>query len=75
MEIEKVFNNNIYTLTDEKPNNHDKVLTDDYGVWEFFNESDCTAPLPYWANHHACKKIVAVNGVKIEDLPINSPLL
>lgn len=63
--MEQTYEGDTYTLTDDKPNNNDKVLTDGYGVWRFFDEGGGTAPLPYWANHKTCKKIIAINGKEI----------
>lgn len=49
--------NTTYIISDEKPKTGDKVLTDDYGVWEFH---EGTAPLPYWCNTNTCKKIIDI---------------
>lgn len=65
--MEQVYNNITFTLTDEKPQNNDKVLTENHGVWTFFDEGGGTAPLPYWANYKTCKKIVAINGKDIKE--------
>jgi hypothetical protein len=48
--------NEIFTLTDEEPKTGDRVLTKDYGVWDFH---EGTAPLPYWCNPNTCNKIVS----------------
>jgi hypothetical protein len=51
-----------YVVSDDLPQNGDKVMTENYGVWEFRDETGHgTAPLPYWANNKTCKKIVASN--------------
>lgn len=51
-----------YVLSDEEPQNGDWVLTENYGVWEFRDETGGgSAPLPYWANNKTCKKIVATD--------------
>jgi hypothetical protein len=48
-----------YTTSDEEPKSGDLVLTDNYGVWEFRDETGFgSAPLPYWANNKTCKKLI-----------------
>lgn len=50
-----------YKVVDDKPQNYDLVLTDNYGVWVFKDENGSgSAPLPYWANNKACKKLVEI---------------
>lgn len=56
-----------YQVSDEKPRNGDLVLTDGYGVWTFRNDAPagsnaCYAPMPYWANANACKKLVLISN-------------
>lgn len=53
------YDGDIYTVSDEKPKSGDMVLTEKYGVWEF---REGTAPMPYWCNPNACKKIIKKNG-------------
>ena len=53
--IFKEYKNEYYLLSDEIPVTGDKVLTDNYGVWEFKLQS---CPIPYWGNPNTCKKIL-----------------
>jgi hypothetical protein len=49
----------LYILSNENPNDGDKVIPDEPyndAVWEF-RKAPC--PLPYWGNENACKKIIA----------------
>jgi len=49
-----------YFISNETPENGDMVYTEKYGVWEFKDETgQGSAPMPYWANKNACKKIIA----------------
>lgn len=50
-----------YLISDEEPKNYDLVLTDNYGVWVFKDETgQGSAPMPYWANKKACKKLIEI---------------
>lgn len=50
--------NKQYTVSNDKPNNFDLVITP-YGVWTFKDETGFgSAPLPYWANKSTCKKLI-----------------
>jgi len=49
-----------YRITDEEPKNGDLVITEKYGVWEFQDLGGASAPMPYWPNKNACKKIEKV---------------
>ena len=49
---------NQYIISNDKPQNGDLVITDNYGVWEF-QQAPC--PLPYWGNPNACKKLIEFN--------------
>lgn len=52
------YKDNNYTVTNEIPKNGDLVITDNYGVWIFMDETGHgSAPLPYWANKNACMKL------------------
>ena len=54
----------IYLVVDDTPTNGDLVLTDNYGVWTFRDETGKgSAPIPYWANKNACKKIIPFNNI------------
>ena len=56
------YKDHYYVVSDDLPQNGDRVMTENYGVWEFRDETGHgTAPLPYWANNKTCKKIVATN--------------
>jgi len=56
------YKDNYYIVSDDLPQNGDMVMTENYGVWEFRDETGCgSAPLPYWANNKTCKKIVATS--------------
>jgi hypothetical protein len=66
MTTEVTYKEKVYTVTDEQPKTNDKVLTDNYGVWTFHEGG--TAPMPYWANPNACKKIIAIDGVDINEI-------
>jgi hypothetical protein len=62
------YNGHAYVLTDDEPQNGDWVLTEKYGVWEFRDETGyATAPMPYWANKHACKKIIATDDKSLKE--------
>jgi hypothetical protein len=53
-----------YRISDERPENYDKVITEKYGVWDFRNDGNdtwCCAPPAYWANRKACKKLILIN--------------
>ena len=51
-----------YLISDKTPQYGDLVLTDNYGVWEFRDETGFgSAPLPYWANKNTCKKMELIN--------------
>jgi len=55
-----------YLISDERPENYDLVLTEKYGVWTFRDDTGfSTAPMPYWANRHACKKLILIEDGKI----------
>lgn len=42
------YNGKTYLISDETPVNGDLVLTDNYGVWEFKDETGfSSAPMPY----------------------------
>jgi len=58
------YRTNTYTTTNDTPNAGDLVMTNEYGVWKF-RQAPC--PMPYWGNANACKKIVAVDGVEVND--------
>jgi hypothetical protein len=60
--ITKLHNNKVYLLSTKAPNTGDLVLTDNYGVWTFH---EGTAPIPYWCNPNACKKVIRVRTAKI----------
>lgn len=50
-----------YKVSDEEPKNGDLVLTENQGVWEFKDETGFgSAPIPYWANKHTCKKLILI---------------
>lgn len=54
------YKNHLYFISEEKPKNGNMVLTENYGVWEFWDDTGKgSAPLPYWANNKTCKKIIA----------------
>ena len=54
------YKDHYYIVSDDIPQNGDWVMTENYGVWKFRDDTGySTAPMPYWANRHACKKIVA----------------
>ena len=65
MTTEVTYKGKVYTVTDEQPKTNDKVLTDNYGVWTF-KQAPC--PMPYWGNPNACKKIIAIDGVDINEI-------
>lgn len=47
-----------YVVSENEPNNYDLVITG-WGVWTFLDTTGkATAPLPYWANKNACKKLI-----------------
>ena len=51
-----------YLVSEQVPQNGDLVLTEKYDVWEFRDETGFgSAPMPYWANKKACKKLILVN--------------
>ncbi len=52
------YEGNKYLISDEIPQNGDLVLTEKYGVWEFWDNGGGSAPMPYWANKNACKKLI-----------------
>jgi hypothetical protein len=63
MEKTHTYDGKTYIISDETPVNGDLVLTEKYGVWEFKDETGfSTAPMPYWANRHACKKLILKNN-------------
>jgi len=66
--MEQIYNNITFTTTDEDPQNGDHVITEEYGIWVFKDEGGGTAPLPFWANKNACKKITAINGKDITEI-------
>jgi hypothetical protein len=50
-----------YQTTDVLPQNGDLVLTEQYGVWEFRDETGHgSASMPYWANKYTCKKLIPI---------------
>ena len=54
------YKDSYYIVSDNLPQNGDWVMTENYGVWEFRDETgQGSAPLPYWANKKTCKKIMA----------------
>jgi len=59
-----------YITSDETPKNGDLVLTDNYGVWEFRDDTGKgSAPMPFWANKNTCKKLIEyVTDKMIEDI-------
>ena len=63
---------NEFTITTDEVKNNDKVFASsegtDFGVWTFFDEGGGTAPMPFWANRKACKKIIKVNGKDIDKI-------
>lgn len=53
-----------YKVTEQIPDWDDLVITEEYGVWVFRNygTDECpAAPMPYWANPRACKKLELIN--------------
>ena len=67
------YKNNFYVVSDDLPQNGDWVLTENHGVWEFKDETGSgSAPMPYWANHHTCKKIIATTDKSLGLPMINS---
>jgi hypothetical protein len=59
--MEKIhkYNGKKYLISDEIPQNGDLVLTENYGVWIFQDLTGTgSAPMPYWANKNACKKLI-----------------
>ena len=62
-----------YVINDDEPQNGDMVMTEKYGVWEFRDETGYgSAPMPYWANRNACKKIIATTDKSLGLPMINS---
>lgn len=52
-------NNQTYKVSDLEPQNGDLVLTEQYGVWIFRDDTGFgSAPMPYWANKKTCKKLI-----------------
>ena len=50
-----------YSVSDERPENGDLVVTERYGVWTFRDETGIgSAPMPYWANKYKCKKLIPI---------------
>lgn len=70
-----IWGNNIFTVSDEKVENNDKVFASsegiDFGVWTFFDEGGGTAPMPFWANRKTCKKIIKIDGKDIKKINTN----
>jgi hypothetical protein len=67
------YKDHYYVVSDDLPQNGDRVMTENYGVWEFRDETGHgTAPLPYWANNKTCKKIVATNDKSLGLPMLNS---
>jgi hypothetical protein len=67
------YKDKFYVVSDDIPQNGDWVLTENYGVWEFKDETGGgSAPLPYWANKKTCKKIVATTDKSLGLPLINS---
>ena len=57
-----------YVVSNERPENGDWVLTENYGAWEFKDETGSgSAPLPYWANRNTCKKIEASDDKSLHE--------
>ena len=57
-----------YVLSNDEPKNGDWVLTENHGVWEFKDETGSgSAPMPYWANKHTCKKIEASDDKSLHE--------
>jgi len=56
-----IYSGKKYLISDEEPKNGDFVLTENYGVWIFQDlTGEGTAPMPYWANKNACKKLILI---------------
>ena len=62
MEKTHTYEGKKYLISDETPQNGDFVLTENYGVWIFQDLTGTgSAPMPYWANKNACKKLILIN--------------
>lgn len=46
-----------YIISDEPPKNDDLVLTNEYGIWTFKEQ---TSMLPFWCNPNNCKKLIPI---------------
>ena len=56
----------VYVTSKREPKNGDKVIASDGCVWEYRDETGfSSAPLPYWANKNACRKIEFTNDSKL----------
>ena len=47
-----------FTISEEPPNDGDKVLTYEYGIWDYHK---APVPMPYWGNPNACVKLIISN--------------
>ena len=67
-----IWENKEYIISDEKPENWDLVLTENYGVW-IFNDitGSGSAPLPYWANKNTGKKLIFQRNIELEKITLN----